>query len=217
MKSLTFFIILLISLFNSVAQQDPKAKEILDKLSSESGKHECIEVKFKYTITNLSNDFSNDWEGKLVLKNKLYRLSLMGVETFFNGSTLWNYIIDANEVNVTTPDPENKDFFLSDPSQVFSIYNTDFKYKYIGETTDNNSSYQEIDLFPKNIDNNSYSRYKLVVNKTKNQIHSIAAFAKNGNVYIVEIKEFITDSIYEDTYFSFNKEDYPNVEIIDLR
>ena len=217
MKTLASFVIIMISVFACIAQQDPKAKEVLDKLSTESEKHECIEVKFKYTITNLSNSLNNDWEGKLVLKNKLYRLSLMGVETFFDGFNLWNYIIDANEVNITIPDPNNKDFFLSDPSQIFTIYNTSFKYKYIGKTVDNNTTYHEIDLFPKNIEENSYSRYKLVVNDNKNQVHSIAAFAKNGNIYIVEIQDFITNNVYEDAYFSFHEEDYPRVEIIDLR
>ncbi|MBN1185925.1 MAG: outer membrane lipoprotein carrier protein LolA [Bacteroidales bacterium] len=217
MKESIFFAILLFWTLSTFSQQDPKAKAVLDKLASESGKHECIEVQFTYTITNLSNSFSNDWEGTLVLKNKMYHLSLMGVETFFDGTTLWNYIIDANEVNITVPDPNNKDFFLSDPNQIFSIYNTDFKQKYIGETTDNGVKFHEIDLYPKDIEGNSYSRYKLVANDNTNSIHSIAAFGKNGNIYIVEIKDYITNSIFEDTYFSFNKEDYPGVEIIDLR
>lgn len=199
------------------AQQDPEAKAILDKLSATFKSFNCIEASFVYSIVTQREELNFSTEGIFILKGDKYKLDVMGVETYFDGSTLWNYIIDANEVNITTPDSENQDFFLSHPKDIFTVYTSGYKYRYIGETIEEEITYQEIDLYPKDIENSHYSRYKILINKTKNQLHSVAAFAKNGNIYVVEIVEMITDNDYEDTFFVFDKENYPGVEIVDLR
>lgn len=217
MKPILIFFSLLVFVLNTNAQQDPQAKALLDKLANITKNYECIESQFTYSITSTQQDFDYTREGIIVLKGDKYRLNLMGVETYFDGETIWSFIIDANEVNITVPDPENTDFFLSNPKAIFTIYSTDYKHKYIGEVEKEGIVFHELDLYPKDIENSDYSRFKVLISKATEELHSISAFAKNGNIYSVVINKLDGDAIYEDDYFVFNNEDYPDVEIIDMR
>ena len=87
-------------------------------------------------------------EGEIVLKGDKYKLNLLGTTIYYDGKTMWNHIIDVEEVNITEPTEEEMEFFFSKPSRLFFIYESDFKIKYVGETTENNRTLYDIDLFP---------------------------------------------------------------------
>jgi len=215
MKKYFSLIIVLLGTVTLFAQQDPEAKKILDKLSETTKSHKTISTDFKVTFKNLKDNIENSSEGNIVIKGDMYRLKFMNTEAFFNGKTLWNYLPEVNEVNITEPEPDDEDIF-NNPKRLFTIYEDDYKYQLIGELEENKSAYALIDLYPFNA-NEEYSRIRIQVNTDDYFLSSATIFGKDGSHYTIHIDNYQTNKKYEDSYFIFNENDYPKVEIIDMR
>lgn len=209
----TFLIILVV--VAAMAQQDPEAKKILDKLSEKTKSHEVISTNFKVTFKSVKDNIENSSEGTIVIKGDKYRLNFMSTEAFFDGKTLWNYLPEVNEVNITEPKPDDEDIF-NNPKRLFTIYEDDYKYQLIGTSTKNNTNYAIVDLYPKDIDQD-YSRIRLQINTSKYYLSSATVFGKDGSNYTIRIEDFKTNEKFDDEYFTFETSKYPDVEVIDMR
>jgi len=212
------YILLIFSLFfayTSFAQYDNDAKIILNKVSKKTKSHSSIKVDFVVKYSDLKDNSSNTSKGNIILKGDKYILDFMNSTTYFNGETLWSYLKDVNEVNISEPDKEDNDIF-SHPNKIFTIYEEGYKYKYLGELVKNNTSFYSIDLYPEDL-NNEYSRIRLEINKSKLQISSARIFYKNGTRYLFSISNYVFNQQIPDSKFLFNTEKYPDIEVIDLR
>jgi DNA integrity scanning protein DisA with diadenylate cyclase activity len=78
---------------------------------------------------------------------------------------------------------------LSNPSQIFTMYEKGYKYLYTGEQKIAGKVYQAIDLTPKT-KSNSFFKVRLLIDKVKKQIYSALVFDKNGNKYNYVVKSF---------------------------
>jgi len=215
MKQFYSLIILSLLAFSSLfAQTDTKAKEILDKVSAKNKAYKTMTADFVFNMDNAEEDIHETSEGKIILKDNKYKLSIMGVDKYFDGTTLYTHIIDAEEVSITEPDEEDEEGL--NPAKIFTIYETGFKYKYQAEKTINGRINHIIDLFP--IDREqSFSRLRLSIDKTKLQINELKSIGKDGNNITVTVKKLIPDLIIDDTKFSFDSKANPDVELNDMR
>lgn len=198
-----------------IAQQDPEAKKILDKFSEKTKSHKIIRADFKVSFKSVKDNIENSSEGTIVIKGDKYRLNFMNTEAFFDGKTLWNYLPEVNEVNISEPEPDDEDIF-NNPRKLFTIYENDYKYQLIGNTTKDQTHFAIVDLYPLDIDQD-YSRIRLQINTDEIYLASATIFGKDGSNYTIVIENFNTNKKFEDEYFVFDKNNYPNVEIIDMR
>ena len=121
MSFFKLFALFISMFFSSILNaQDQKAKEILDKVSAKNKAYKTIEAEFNFKRENLQDKSSNSSKGKVWIKGNMYKLDLMGTESYFNGKTNWSFIKDANEVNISEPDP--KEDGALNPAKLFSIY-----------------------------------------------------------------------------------------------
>ena len=72
MKTVFLFIVLILVSGASKAQQDSKAKEILDKLSQTTKSYKTIQIDFSFTLENKSGSVTETNEGWVALKGKNY-------------------------------------------------------------------------------------------------------------------------------------------------
>ena len=131
MKSKFLIVLFVFSFVTASAQNDPEAKAILDKVSSANNGYKTIRSDFKYTITNLQEKQTQTEKGKICIKGDQYHLNLGKTEITFDGKNIYTYLKEANEINITKPEPSNTnngDFFLSNPRDLFKVKN-DFKSK----------------------------------------------------------------------------------------
>ena len=154
------FLLLILKLFG---QQDPEALKILNKLSDKTKSMPSIEAKFNYIVEDKKEGSRFQNEGEIVLKGDKYKLNLLGTTIYYDGKTMWNHIIDVEEVNITEPTEEEMEFFFSKPSRLFFIYESDFKIKYVGETTENNRTLYDIDLFPSDLNKSYFTTKKKLI------------------------------------------------------
>jgi outer membrane lipoprotein-sorting protein len=216
MKKITLLTLLLTIFGNLFAQQDSKAKDILDKLSETTSAYKDISIDFIFKLENIEEDIKEVNEGSVAMKGKNYKLVMpaLGMEIFSDGTTSWNYLTEAEEVNIIESDPEDEETL--NPANLFSIYKKGFKYKYIGEKIVNGKSSHLIELTPEDQDKD-FTSVKLFIDKKEYKLLKAMTFGKDGNQYTFEMKEMKTDSGLPDSYFRFDKEKHPNVEIIDMR
>jgi len=211
----TIVLFLTLASFQLAAQQDPAAKEILDRVAEKTKSVQSIQADFSLIVVDHKEDNKNTSTGSIITKGDKYRITSPGTTAFFDGKTMWTYVQDNNEVTITEPGSQD-DNFLSNPASVFTWYNRDFKYQYRGETTIEGVEMHEIDLFPKNLDQ-PYSRIKVYIEKNTEQLSIISSIGKDGIDYSVFLKNFITDKAFADDTFTFLPAKNKEVTVIDMR
>ena len=217
MKIIVSIISLLILATGVFAQQDPKAKAILDQLSKTTKAHKTIVAEFTSKAVNKEANMDETYKGKLWQKGDKYVLEFMDATTFFNGKNKWVYMPDVQEVNLfAVNEAEETDNIFDNPQKVFTIYEKGFKYVYLGEKSFNGQKTHEIELVP--VDKKQeYFKIKLYVNKTKTQIIGFIYFVKDGTRVNVTIDSFKVDVKLKNSMFSFDKKEHPDAELIDMR
>jgi len=216
MKTVILFSILFLVGTTMMAQQDPKAKEVLDKLSQTTKSYKTIQIDFSFTLENKTGSVTETNEGWVALKGKSYRLHMpaMGMDVFCNGTVNWSYLTESNEVNITENDP-NSDAALN-PANLFTIYEKGFNFTYIGEENLAGKTAVVIDLIPTD-KSKEFVKVKLYVDKVKSQILKAKTFNKDGNAYTLTLKNMKTDQVLADDFFKFDAAKFPKVTINDMR
>ncbi len=217
MKFLFTALIAIFLFASSNAQQDPQAGAILDKFAEKNRSFQTIKASFQLTVIDLQQDTKEVFDGNIALKEGMFKLELMDNITYYDKTTVWNYIPDAQEVNINSAeDVDIGSSFLTNPAGLFTMYKEDFKYKLVDEQNNKNGIQYYIDLFPKNL-NSEYSSIKLLISKNDLLLQSVTYMGKDGIHYIIDITRFEHDIVLEDSYFRFDPAKHPDVEVIDMR
>ena len=212
MRSLVIILLTVATTFSALAQQDQKAKGILDKLSAKTKAYKTIKADFKFTLFNKTEGINESQTGKIQIKGDKYFLSISGQDVISNGKDVYTVIKDAEEVQVNSIPDEDEDGFIS-PNKIFTLYETGFKYKYVKEEQGNHI----INLYPNNADEKEFHRIALYIDKAKNEIEKVKVYGKDGSTTTYSITTFTANTTIPDTKFSFDKSKYPSFEIVDLR
>lgn len=199
------------------SQQDKKAEEILDRMAEKNKAYETIIADFTIKISNLqSEDYNQQRNGTIIIKGDKYKLDLSNSTVFYDGETMWNYLKEANEVNISEPSGSGEQDILNHPNKIFELYKQDFKYKFIGNTTVQGNQAYEIDLYPRDLEED-YSRIRLTVYHENDRIYSAKLYSKDGARYKFLIEEMNVNEQVDDSVFVFDESDFPDVEVIDMR
>ncbi len=200
----------------SFAQQDEKAKGILEKVTEATKGYSSIQASFNYVMENKEEGIHEENKGEILLKGDMFHLNLsqLGMEIFNNGETVWTYMKDAGEVTVAEADDEMNE--MMDPSKLFTIYEQGFSYQFVEEKTIDGVPVYVIDLFPDN-EEIEYSKIRIQVEKKRMLIHRAEMIGREGNNYIVVVEELKTDVPANAESFKFDSTKHPDIEVIDLR
>ncbi len=198
-----FLVVLLMGIawLQAAAQQDAKAESILNKMADTYRK-----------AGGVSLSFGGTQRGKLLLKGDKFYLESGGIRTWFDGKTQWSYVEQNEEVNVSTPTPEELQSI--NPYALLTSYKKSFNYRYVGEKTRQGKRGQEILLTPKA--SQDVKSITLNVKENGSPVY-IAIQLHNGKKQEFQISSYQTGVNLPDATFRFNKQKYPEAEIIDLR
>ncbi len=210
-KKIALIALLAIGCYTAKAQdQDPKAKKILDELSVKTKAYSTIKAEFSWEVEK--KDKTKDLQScKIQTKGTKYKLEIPGHEIYCDGKTVWDFIKDANEVQIKDMEVGGDD--VINPSTIFTIYEKGFKYKFVSE----DASTQIIELYPVNPDKKKFHTIKLFIDKTKKQITSVKMMMKDGTTQTYTIKTFAGDAAIPDTDFTFDAKTHKGVSIEDIR
>lgn len=212
-KALSFIMFLILSGTILVAQSDQKSQEILNAVKKNTSALHSYKVKFNYKIENLNDKTSSEQSGTLYIKDKKYKIILQGQQIISNGDTIWNYMPDAEEVQVNNVDPNNTD--LITPNSILNIWEKDFKHRFVKEVVENDVVLEVIHLLPDK--GKSYYKIDLYINKSTKYLQKAVVHEREGIDHTYEILEMDTKVELKDSEFVFDTKKHPDVEVIDLR
>ena len=202
--------IILTTLTICALAQEQDAKEILDKLSATTKSYKNITIQFSFTLENKNQNIKEIQEGLLVLEDEKFQLTINNQKIINNGETQWIYLTDMNEVQIMENDPEDN---MITPKRLFTIYEEEYKYKYVGSKLEKGKHLEMIDLFPK--ESSEFMKINIISDAKKNQLEQITLYDKNGGTYTYLVNSFQTNTAIDP--FIFNTNEFPEIEIIDLR
>lgn len=216
MKKIFFTTAIILIAFFAQAQQDAKAKGILDQVSAKTRSYKSISADFSFSMVNKAMSINEKNDGSIKLKGQKYLVDLpgAGLKIYSDGKTNWNYMKQGNQVTISTIDKDSGE--LMDPTSLFTIYERGFTSKFIAEKNVGGNAVYQIELFP---DKKEYdvSKISIEINKTTMMIQSAQLFGNDGNLYGIIVKKMETNKEFPDADFAFDAKKFPDVEVIDLR
>ncbi|MBA4241963.1 MAG: hypothetical protein C0448_14655 [Sphingobacteriaceae bacterium] len=206
-----------ISTLNSFAQdQDPKAKSILDELSKVTKAYKTITSEYVFTILNKDKKQTEKQTGKVQVKGAKFKLDIPGNTIVCDGKTIWAHNKDANEVTIKNFEANNEDQL--NPSKIFTMYETGYKYKYEKEEKVGTAICHVITLYPSvKPEKKKFHTIKLFVDKTKKQVTKLVMMMKDGSTQSYEIKTFKANAEIPDNLFVFDLKAFKADQITDER
>ena len=212
-KYISLLFITLLSL--NVSAQENKAKTILDKLSAINKEYSSVKAEFTFNMDNAEEDIHESSDGNIILKGNKYCLYLMDVYTYFDGKTIYQHLVDAEEVNIKEPDEEDEESGIN-PTQIFSLYETGFKFSYVEEQKTPAGTFHVIDLFPLD-EERPFSRIRLHIDTKTLEMKSLVSIGKDGNNITIKINKFEPNVELKNSDFVFDQTANPDVEVVDMR
>lgn len=197
------------------AQDDPKSKAIVDKLMAQAKTWTSFEADFTSRLQSTKDKLDIKQEGNMKVKGKRFRLALDKNTIINDGTTIYTYSKETNEVTLT--DPAEMDQEL-DPSRIFTQYEKGFKSQFVEEKADaSGAMVQVVKLFPLDAAKKPFHTVVLTVDKAKTEPRSVQVLYKDGNVVTYTVKKFTANPALADTLFVWDKSKYPGVEENDMR
>jgi outer membrane lipoprotein carrier protein len=189
-------------------QKDSKATEILNLLSAKTKAYKTITADFTYAVK--SQEVEEKEKGTLKIKGDQYKYHIFGVTKVSDGKKICTISDADEEVIITNVNFDDADEFS--PSEIFTIYQNGYKYRYIKETSLNNKTVHVIELYPETDKNNPYRRITMFINKSEIALSKIELYPKaSAKVFSISIDNAKFNEVIADTQFSCGcgiKKDY---------
>lgn len=207
-RIILFTLIILTSTFNFA--QDEKAKKILDEISVKTKAYETMIFDFIVVLTTPDNPEPFTQDGKIYIKGEKYFLSLTDQEIYCDGVTITTYLKEDNECytrKVADVEPGE----IVSPSQLLTIWEDGYKYKYVQETTYADRPAHEIHLYPKDPSKSKFHTIILKIDAGRNEVVFFMVKSKDGSNTKYKISKFEKNVPIADAKFVFDSAKHPGV------
>jgi len=206
-------VILLLSLLTLTlsAQKDPEALQVLSDFSRKATTAPSVTIDFKLITSDSQAGDVTSMSGSAIISGDKYKLELDDYNIWTDGSIVWNYLPDANEVTITETDPDD-DSFITKPSLLFTLYEEGYKIRLVEQTTNE----WVIDLYPEDIASDLI-RIRLKIGKAQYDLNGAEYKTKDGiTMTLIADKYDLTFKPAAD-FFTFNPTEHKGIDVIDMR
>ncbi|HRH67852.1 MAG TPA: outer membrane lipoprotein carrier protein LolA, partial [Bacteroidia bacterium] len=128
-----------------VEQTDKKAQEILKGVSNKYKSFKSVKATFVISIENAKDNSKEVQKGTIYIRGNKYKLEIASQDVISDGKTRWTYVKDANEVQI---DNQKTDENSISPSNIFTMYEKGWLFKFTGEQKEKGMVYQLVELIP---------------------------------------------------------------------
>jgi outer membrane lipoprotein-sorting protein len=211
MKNLLSVTIAVFICITAIAQNDDKAKLLLDDVANRMSSYDNVFVEFDYILNNKSEDVQQKMSGDVLLHGEKYVVNLFGSIQIFDGTKTYTIIPENEEVNISEEDIDGINSFT--PSKFYSFYKNGYSFKLDEIKNIKGKQIQFVKLIP--IDTNSEVISIFIGIDMKNKhIYQIIEKGKNGTDTILIAKNIITNQSFENDQFSFDEKKYKDLNYI---
>ena len=222
MKKAYTLLILILNTLVIFSQNDPKAEELLNKVSENIKGFESMYININHNLTNLEEDIDQTNKVSFVKKGTKYNVKWNNITFIYDGEKLFTINPDDEEVTISTEDLDEESTIT--PNKILTFFEEGYEFKmditqdvtvldYYEQRT--RKLLQYIKLIP--IDSESEIDYILLaVEKKNNRIYKSIEKGKNGTTTTYTITSFEVDLPLDDDLFLFNKKEYKDYYINDI-
>jgi len=195
------------------AQNTPPAvAPIIDKTVQKYNALSAFSLDFTVNI-EINEKKIQGFSGILFVKKEKYYLTFEDQIMANDGKTMWNYQKNTNEASLF--EAEDDEFMIFHPLKMLNGWDKEYTAKFIREEELNKSRVNIIDLTPKK--KSQFFKIRLFIDKTTSYIQQITMYEPEGTTLTYTVTKFTPDVVVLDSKFTFNKNDYPNVLVNDMR
>ena len=219
MKKAYILLILILNTLVIFSQNDPKAEELLNKVSENIKGYESMYININHNLSNLEEDIDQTNKVSFVKKGTKYNVKWNNITFIYDGEKLFTINPDDEEVTVSTEDLDEESTIT--PNKILTFFEDGYEFKmditqdvtvldYYEQRT--RKLLQYVKLIP--IDSESEIDYILLaIEKKNNRIYKSIEKGKNGTTTTYTITSFEVDLPLDDDLFLFNKKEYKDYYI----
>lgn len=164
-----------------------------------------------YNPFSVSADINGE-NALLTIKGNSFKMVNNSFIIWYNGKDQWTYIKESGEVNITSPD--NSELGSVNPYHFLKNWKKTCTCRLTGEKNFNGKACRVVELKTKSKD--SFDSIRLFVTPSY-EIAGMTIKDVNGTEFNVKVKEIRKNINIKESFFSFDKKECPNAEIVDLR
>ncbi len=206
-----FYILLILALscsLFSLAQNDARAKKILDAVSAKVKTFKGITANFTIKSITSRGKSNGVKTGVIMIKGQKYLLKQGKTEIKCDGTKTYNF--DGSKTITVTSVEENNQT-LSPQNLLSNFYDKDFTYKLVSS----NAQFNEIELLPVDRRKN-FQKVNVFIDKGKSMITKAHILDKSNNVLEFNLSNLVTNATVADNNFIFDRSKYPkDAEVLD--
>ena len=216
MKKVIIFLIAILTVNITIAQNGDDAKKLLDEVSDKMGAYTNMKIGFSATLVNKEAGINEGDEppsnGKITIQGEKYNLDYLGNTFIFDGKKLYVINHDEKEITINDEDLSEEDGFIY-PSRLLTFYKEGYRYKMGNLVNLNGRKIQFVDLTP--IDSNSeIIKVKLGIDYKTKHIYQLIQTGDNGAETTLTINTFKSNQAISDIIFQFDKAKYEKLDYL---
>lgn len=128
------------------AQNDAKAKALLDEVYTKVNGYENIYVDFKYVLENTKENIKQETKGNVTLQKNKYLFNYLGATKMFDGKKTYTVVPENEEVIIETSNGDDEGTIT--PSKMLTFYKQGYKYKWDIAQNVKGRQIQYVELIP---------------------------------------------------------------------
>lgn len=182
------------------------AEAIIRLMVNQMKSHKNVEMTYKYQVSTEGITTENQ-QGKGWLQGEAYKVEMVEQQIISDGKTIWNYLIDEEEVMISNA-TEGVD---NTPLKLLTSLDENYAATLTGMDAQGNAVIELAN--PKG----QYKRVTLRVSANKLSINSLDVYMEDGTKLTITMEEMKFDQDLDKNFFTFDTKKHPKVDVIDMR
>lgn len=205
--------VLILSLFlttNTFSQNNEKAKNLLDEVTTKMESYNNMYIGFIQTLSNEEAGIMEGEEppikGEINLQGEKYSLNYLGNKFLYDGKKLYIINHDEKEVSISNSDLSSNEGFIY-PSKLLTFYKEGYRFQLGLIKKIKGRNIQFITLNP--IDSNSeIVKIEVGIDTKTKHIYSLIQTGANTSKTAFIIQQFKKNETLPKDFFAFNRKKY---------
>ena len=190
----------------------PSAVLIMNKTAQKYNAFSAFSLDFKMDIAADGKKMYNI-DGVLLVKKEKYHLTMEDQVVANDGKMMWNYQKSANEVSLF--EAEDDEFMMFHPLTMLQDWDKQYSAKFICEEEFQKKRANILDLKPKI--SSPFNKIRLYIDKSTSHILQVIMYDPDEVTFTYTVMKFTPNAVAEDNKFTFNKKEYKDVHVNDMR
>ena len=195
----------------SALSQDPDL--LLGDLSDKAKTYTAYEISYTSTLVDLKNDFELTQEGSVQIEGERFHLDLGDYVIYCDGESVWTFEPEMNECYLDDMETMREEGM--DPSQLFTVWEEDFRREWMGRAQVGDKDCAHVNLYAG--EDKPYHTLQLFIDDSALEIVRIVMKGREGSDVTYTVTSFSTTLEVKPGMFTFPAEKHPGVDLIDNR